>query len=425
MLGERITKVCFILCILSFGGGTTLVAESVPLTLPEAEQITIMIAPELKQLQATSEAFAQQAIADGQLPDPKLMTGAINVPVNSFSFTQDDMTMVEIGVQQSFPPGDTLAIKSKQTLEKSNAEKRKAEDQTVLLVRIVREIWLNLYYWTQSAHVVQENKALYRQLLKAAESMNSVGKGTLSDITQAQLELSRLDDQEIQIQQQIDVLRAQLARYIGQAHAKRPLSNSLPQWPSPPPFNTLETCLNQHPLLRADAANIEVARSEIELANEQYKPGIMLDAGYGIRQGRMSCCGGRRDDMISVGVTMDLPVFTSNRQDRHFQATTSQFTATQLDRQAHYLDLLKDLRMQYDLFQRFTQREKLYEKQLVPEAKQNSQAGLFAYQSATVEIATVLLALSRELTIELEQLQIKVEGAKARAALFYLQGVTE
>ncbi|OJW51143.1 MAG: transporter [Alphaproteobacteria bacterium 41-28] len=425
MLGRKITKINSILYILLFGVSKALVAEPVPLTLPEVERITIANAPELQRLEATSEAFAQQAIADGQLPDPKLVTGAVNVPANSFSFTQDDMTMVEIGVQQSFPPGDTLAIKSKQTQEKSNAEKRKFEDQKVFLVRTVREIWLNLYYWTQAAHVVRENQSLYRQLLKAAESLYSAGKGTLSDVTQAQLELSRLDDQVIQIQQQIDVLRAQLGRYIGKADANRPLSNSLPQWPNPLPLDTLETCLYQHPLLKVDAANVEVARNEVALANEQYKPGVMVDAGYGIRQGRFSCCGGRRSDMISASVTMDLPIFTPNRQDRHFQATSSQFTAAQLDRQIHYRDLLKDLRTQYDFWQRFAQRETLYEKQLVPEAKQNSKASLFAYQSATVEIASVLLAFSRELTIELEQQQIKAEGAKARAALFYLEGVTE
>lgn len=425
MLGRKIAKISFTLYILFFLISNSLLAESVPLSLPEAERITIANAPELERLRATSDAFAQQAIADGQLPDPKLTAGAINVPVNSFSFTQDDMTMVEIGVQQSFPPGDTLAIKSKQTQEKANAEKRKIEDQKGQLLRTVRETWLNLYYWTQAAHVIRENQSLYHQLLKAAESQYSVGKGTLSDITQAQLELSRLDDQNIQIQQQIGELRAQLARYTGKTDADRPLSNTLPEWPNPPPLPDLETGLDQHPLLKVDGANIEVARNEVALANEQYKPGIMVDAGYGIRQGHMSCCGGRRSDMMGVTVTMDLPVFTKNRQDRQFQAKSNEFTATQLDRQVHYRDLLKDLRTQYDLWQRLKERETLYKNQLIPEAKQNAKAGLFAYQSTTVDLTTVLRAFSSELTIQLEQLQIKVEGAKTRAALFYLEGVAE
>jgi len=218
-------------------------------------------------------------------------------------------------------------------------------------------------------------------------------------------------------------LRAHLGRYIGKAQAQRPLAKSLPKWANPPTLDVLEALLHQHPLLKADSANIEVARNEVSLANEQYKPGVMVGAAYSIRQGQ-SCCGGRRSDMVTAGVTVDLPIFPANRQDRYFNATTSQLTAVQLDRQVHCLELLKNLRAQYDLWKLFGQRETLYKDQLVPEAKQNSKAGLFAYQSATVEIATVLLAFSRELSVNLEEQQVKVERAKTRAALFYLEGMT-
>lgn len=425
MLGRKIARISFILYPLLFGMCKALAAEPSPLTLSEAEQITISNSPELERLQANSDAFAQQAIADGQLPDPKLMAGAVNVPVNSFSFTQDDMTMVEVGLQQFFPPGDSLAIKSKQTQEKANAEKKKILEQKALLLRNVREVWLNLYYWTQAARVIQENQSLYQDLLKASESQYSVGKANQSDVLQVQLELSRLDDQSIQIQQQIDGLRAQLGRYIGKTQANRPLSSTLLNWPHPPSLDVLEACLQQHPLLKVDAANIEVARNEVALANEQYKPGVMVDAGYGIRQGNMSCCGGRRSDMIGARVTVDLPLFTSNRQDRHFQASASQLTATQLDRQVHYRDLLKELTTQYSLWQRLTERENLYKNQLVSVAKQSSKAALLSYQSTTSDLTAVLRAFSSELTVQLEQLQIQVEGAKARAALFYLEGATE
>lgn len=425
MLGRKLFRVCSMFYILLLGMNQTQATECVPLTLSEAEKITVSEAPELERLQATSEAFSQQAIADGQLPDPKLIAGTVNVPVNSFSFTQDDMTMVEVGVQQFFPAGNTLEIKSKQTQEKANAEKQKIREQQLALLRNVREVWLNLYYWIEASQVVQKNQSLYRQLLKAAESRYSVGKGNQSEVLQVQVELSRLDDQHIQIQQQIDGLRAQLGRYIGKAHANRPLSNHLPQWPKPPPLNILENCLQQHPLLKVDAANIEVARNEVDLANEQYKPGVMLDAGYSIRQGNMSCCGGRRSDMIGARVTVDLPIFPANRQDRQFQASSDQLIATRLDQQVHFRDLLKELTTQYTLWERLSQRYDLYKKQLIPESKQSSKAALLAYQSATADLTTVLRAFSSELTIQLEQLQIKVEGMKTRAALFYLEGVTE
>ncbi|MFX7858138.1 TolC family protein, partial [Acinetobacter baumannii] len=71
-----------------------------PLVLSEAEQIALLQSPELQQIAANAAAISEEAIALGQLPDPKLTVGAQNVPTDTFSFTQDDMTMIEMGIEQ-------------------------------------------------------------------------------------------------------------------------------------------------------------------------------------------------------------------------------------------------------------------------------------------------------------------------------------
>lgn len=396
---------------------------AVPITLPEAEHLALTISPELQRLQANSNALNEQAVADDQLPDPQFMIGAANVPTNSFSFNQDDMTMVQVGLRQSFPRGHSLAFKSKQTTALAAAEQKKIQEQTAMLLRNVSEVWLDLYYWTQAAQTIHQNRFLYQYLFKVAKSQYSVGKGNQSDVLQAQLELSRLDDQGTQIQQQMDTLRAQLGRWISQDQADRPLAAALPNWPDLPPLDVLQMRLQQHPLLKVGAAKIDAARDAVAFAKEQYKPGWVLDVGYGVRQGHMMA-GESRSDMVSAQVTVDLPFFTANRQDRTVRASAYQLSAAQLDQQIHYRDLEKELTAQYEIWQRLAQRENLYAKQLVPEAKQNSKASLLAYQNATTDLATVLRAYTNQLNIKLEQLQIQVERAKVRAALFYLEGIT-
>jgi len=39
----------------------------------------------------------ERAVAEGQLMDPKMRFGAVNVPVDSWSLDAEDMTMVEVG----------------------------------------------------------------------------------------------------------------------------------------------------------------------------------------------------------------------------------------------------------------------------------------------------------------------------------------
>lgn len=393
------------------------------LSLSDAERIAISTAPELKQLQANADSLRAQAVADCQWSDPQLIVGAANVPTNSFSFNQDDMTMVQVGLRQSFAPGSSLAMKAKKTNALAKAQQEKIQEQVAMLLRNVRETWLDLYYWNQAAKVVQENRTLYRRLLKATESQYSSGKGTQSDVLQIQVEVTRLNDQSAQVEQRIDVLRAQLARWIGAAAVNRQLSGSLPHWSPPAPATALQSRLLQHPLLRVDTANIEAARDEVSYAKEMYKPGWTAEIGYAARQGKLEN-GKPRSDFVGAQVTIDLPLFPGARQDQRLRASAYQLTSTQLDRDIHYKDLLKELTVQYEIWKSYSKRVSLYQNHLVPEATQNSKAALLAYQNATTDLTTVLRAFSNQLTIRLERTQIEVERAKARAAILYLEGVT-
>lgn len=394
------------------------------LTLDEAEHLALTNAPELRSLHATQAALQQQAVADGQLPDPQLMVGAINVPTNTFSFTQDDMTMVQVGLQQTFLPGHSLKYKSQKTQALSIAAAKKQQAESLELLRQVRESWLDLYYWTYSKQIFDKNIAISHSLLKAVESQYSVGKTTQSDVLQVQLALSRLEDQQIQILQQVDVARADLGRWIGEDEADSSITPTLPQWLNPPPLSTLATQIQQHPLLKVDAANIDAAQDDVSYAKEQYKPAWTLEADYGIRQGEMT--GGMpRSDMVTVQATIDLPFFTNKRQNKQLSASYDTLYATQMDRQTHYRDLTKTLREQYATWQRLSQREVLYQKQLTPESIQNAQAALASYTSASTDLTTVLRADSDELTAQMELLQIQIARAKARVNLLYLEGATK
>lgn len=393
------------------------------MSIREAEHLALNLSPEIQQLKAKAGGLHQQSIAEGQLSDPQLTAGVINVPTNSFSFTQDEMTMLAVGVQQQFPRGHSLAIKSKQTKALATAEHRKVREQISLLLRSVRETWLDLYYWNEALEIIHDNQKIYRRLLRVSESQYSIGKNNQSDVLQVQVELSRLSNQELQIEQRIDLLRAQLGRFIGQQEAQRPLVQRVPSWLNPPKRFVLQQRLTNHPLILIDRATIEAARQEVALAKEQYKPGWLLGASYGFRQGQMPN-GMPRSDMLTAQVTVDLPLFPGKRQDKQFQASVYRLQASHLDRATHYRDLLKELQGQYAIWEKLSQRERIYHQQLLPEAKQNAKASLLAYQNATVEMNTVLRAYSNELDIRQEQLQVLIERMKARVALLYLEGVT-
>ncbi|HWQ95631.1 MAG TPA: TolC family protein, partial [Gammaproteobacteria bacterium] len=134
----------------------------VPLTLSEAEQWALAADPLLPRYGALAAAEQEQAIADGQLPDPTLSLGVQDVPTRNFNLTDDDFTMLTVGAQQAFPPGNSLHFKQRRAEALSGAEQARAEQQRRNVLNAVRAGWLEVYYHTQALTVVQQSQQLLK-----------------------------------------------------------------------------------------------------------------------------------------------------------------------------------------------------------------------------------------------------------------------
>jgi hypothetical protein len=93
---------------------TTLPGVAVALSLQQAEQLALEADPLIKSYRASSRSFDAESSANSTLPDPKLRLGMFNVPLDSFSTTEDPSTQLRIGIQQEFPRGDTTDLKQQQ-----------------------------------------------------------------------------------------------------------------------------------------------------------------------------------------------------------------------------------------------------------------------------------------------------------------------
>ncbi len=79
------------------------------LTLEQAIDQALREAPQVAASTAALEGAEAVAPSAGRLPDPELVAGVDNLPINTvdrYSLTRDFMTMRKIGVMQSFPSGE-------------------------------------------------------------------------------------------------------------------------------------------------------------------------------------------------------------------------------------------------------------------------------------------------------------------------------
>jgi outer membrane protein TolC len=392
-----------------------------PLTVDDAVQLALVRDPGVAALQARAGGFDEQAVADGQLPDPQLKIGAANFPVDTFSRTQEPMTQVQVGIQQAFPPGKTLSLRRRRTEAMSAQERAGADEQALAVRRSVRDAWLQLYYQLRSSRIIEETKGLFSQLAAIIQSYYASGRRGQQDVIEAQLELSKLDDRLIDIEAQTQAARAELAKWVGAAAAQRELPVKLPALPEPGAKGILRTGLDKHPFLEVQQERIEQARLGVALAREQYKPGWRFDLTYGIRGGQ-DPGRGERADFLTAMATIDLPLFREKRQDRRLAASQQQLNAALLTRDDRYRELLRMLEADYATWERLEQRQRLFRKTLLPHARQNAEAAMNAYRSDMADLTTLIRAEATELDTRLADLRVRVDHARAQARLLYLAG---
>jgi len=415
-------KINLVLVMLASSFAATATAEQAgsELSLAEAEAIALQADPMLNLIDANAQALDEAAIADGQLPDPKLKFSLFNFPTDTFSRTQEPITQLRFGLQQTVPRGDTLEFKSKRTSSKASSVRAKNDDEELKLRRDVRKYWFETWYWVKAEQIVRKDIELFKQLVDITESQYAAGKQNQQDVLRAELEMGLLDDRLTHIQQQQEAARAELSKWLGR-DAERHLPRELPELPILPTRTEIESALSRHPALRIFQAKIDMNRHSVSIAREAYKPAWTLGVDYGARGGN-NPDGSERADFLAATVVLDLPIFTDKRQDRRLAAAQRRASAAQLELDDKYNAMQSMLSRDHVTWTRLSQRLDRYRNTLVEQARSNSEASLLAYQNDATDFATLMRAKIIELNTHLKALRIHTNYAKAHAHLLYLVG---
>jgi outer membrane protein TolC len=391
------------------------------LDLAEAERIAVERDAVLRQLAAESLAMRERSVAEGQLMDPKLRLGAVNLPVDSFSLDAEDMTMLEVGVSQEFPAGRTRELARRRMEQTASAAEAVAADRRLVVLREVRRAWTELAYISRARHLLDEQTGWVEQMRAAARARYASGDGRQLDVLQAGLEVAMLREQLLDLDRDEAMRRAQLGRWIGEEEARRAAPNALPARAALEPLATLEERLLRHPAQLDFERRIDASQTATELAQQRSRPAWMLDVSYGFRNGEMPN-GESRADMLSAMVSFDLPLFRGNRQDREVAAARAEARGLHDMHDDHLREMRAMLAEAWSLAGRTAELEQFYESDLMPLAEQSVQAALLAYRSSRAMIDDVIAARRTTLDTSLKHLRLVADRAQAQYDVDYLAG---
>jgi outer membrane protein TolC len=306
-----------------------------PLTFGEALRRATAEAPSLRARSLEVEARRSTAVSAGQLPDPKLGVGLDNFPISgppAFGFGGDDMTMARVGIGQEVP---NLA-KRRARSGRAEADIGVAEADRIAEVRKVRVTtaiaWIDLAYAERRLAAIDKSLADLAEYVTPATS--GVASGTarpaqMLDIRQA---IAVLEDRRSEVAAEVARARATLARWTGDPGPT--IEGAVPEFAIDP--DKLRAAIERHPDLAAAIARVRAAEADVTVARADKRPDWGFDLAY---QKRANGYG----DMVSVGATVSLPLFTRRRQGPMIAASVAAEGAALAQREDVRRALLADL----------------------------------------------------------------------------------
>jgi len=402
------------LCLLISGA-------AVGLSLDRAISLAQANDPWLHGSQLRESALAAEAISASTLPDPILSFGAANLPTDSFDFRQEGMTQASIGITQRLPRGNSRELMGKQKRQLGQQQAMLRADRRAKVAVTVSQLWLEGYRAEQSMALIERTRPLFEQLRTLSRSNYGAGlaRAEQQDIISAELALSRLDDRLLMLQQQRDTARDQLSEWLG-TEAITAFSTDT--------FRDirirdikdrrLASALQAHPAIRAIEQTIAVAQSDVALRQEQYKAEWAVNAKYAHRAD--DPLGNDRADLFSIGVSVDLPLFTAKRQDQNLSAAQARAEANRTDKALLLRKMMANLKTQFNRLQGIDERLTLYNSRLLREARKQVSVNLNAYQNDKGDFREVIQAQIDALNVDIDALNLRIDRQKTSVNIAYL-----
>lgn len=374
-----------LVCSIAIGADQTI------LTLQAAIELAVQDNPDLAQIQARAQAMAAIPSQEGALPDPQISFNAMNLPVDTFNIEQEDMAQLGVGISQAIPFPGKLALREQAAAFEAEAASQNVTELRWRLLSEVKKTWWLFFYLDRALQIVDSNYTLLKQFVEIARTKYEVGEGLQQDVLLAQLELSKLLDQQLMLKASRRNAAASLNALLNRPaneDVRLPEQVEL-QLPTLMTENLLyQQAETSRAILEGNRLGINAAESRLDLAKKGYLPDFTVDASYGARADAPS--GIQRSDMLSMNLSINVPIFAAQKQAKAVDQRTSELMQQRYALQDEWNRVRSEITQSYNDYRRAKDQVVLFETGIVPQARQTVASMLAGYQVNKVDFLNLV-----------------------------------
>jgi outer membrane protein, heavy metal efflux system len=288
------------------------------LTLDQALERAERLQPQLAEARALIEAAAGRAEQAGALPNPELILGAQQLPLDRGASNQREYVA---GVAQPIPVGGRLRKAREAELMQREVRLRGLEVARRDLRRGVHAAFATALYQEQAFEAQSQIAQGFEKLVAATTARIDAGDAVAGDLARVEMEMLRAEVERQRSQALRDQSLMALAGAIGDANLRiSSLAGDLEATFEVPMLETLTASLVSQPEALQAEANLRASSAWLELAKSERIPDVRVEALYH----RLEAT---EENTIDLGISIPLPLF--NRNQGRLREARAEFEAAQ------------------------------------------------------------------------------------------------
>jgi outer membrane protein TolC len=248
--------------------------------------------------------------------------------------------------------------------------------------------------------------------IEAAAGAYRAGRGSQVDSYTARAARVVLDDRLSELDRRIRNTRNMLARWVGAA-AEAPLGGEPDLTKIGLAGHRVDQEIQSHPEIELLARQVAIADAEAQLARANKRADWSVELAYQER-------GPAFANMFSVGVSIPLQWDQKNRQNRELAAKLALTERAKAQQEEVSRAHAAEVRAMLNEWENGRERIARYERELIPLAKDRTEAALAAYRGAKGDLNSVLAARRNEIEVRTQTLQLEMDTARVWAQLNFL-----
>ncbi len=374
-----------------------------PQTLRDLIVAALQSNPDILAAEHVARAKAERIPQVTALPDPMLKTKTLPEPVR----TAEGDNFFILGISQTLPVPEKLDRAGRMALEATRMALERLQETRLRVIAGVKRAYFRLYVLDKSVLITHDNQDLLRGLIDVARAQVVAGRRSQDDVLRAQVELSNLEAELIDMRQRRVTHEARLNELLN-----RPRTTPVA---SPEDFDVrrsefsteqlLAKALKMNPTLERLERQIKRDREAVELARLAIWPDVTIGFEWmqmdprGAFEPPINPATGQRpvspqmsengSDNWAITVGFNLPIWFDKiragirEAESQLAASRQQHTAARNRVHFQVVDALERVRSQQEL-------AALFQDTIIPQARQTYQVSQASYMAGTSDFLYVI-----------------------------------